>query len=482
MLGYFRYFIFLSVIVLAGGAYLLGAFLQDTAARIFILEPGKRESVFFAERVEDKLVCRFAEIFTDEQLVATARKENFRKLAGLLIGLAPYDKITLYNGKGSALISSNSDDIVLLNADDDKSIAGALSGNSHDALVISGTYSGSDQSNQIRKYHARYVVPLQAQNCPGAKGYIGAIEFFADADRLRDKISDFRLLLTAGVVAVFVFLYIALYISSRRHEKVINKQHEEKMQLEKAKTVAEMKSREKSMFLANITHELRTPLNAIIGFSEILKEGVIHPEDGGKYQEYVKDIHSSGVHLLGLINDILDYSKAEASKLEVDMVDMDLRKIALNCLRLVEPRASDADLRLIADIPKRNLLMKGDPKRIKQVILNLLSNAVKFTPAGGEVTLSITEEPTEEMIEINIVDTGIGIPKKQISKALAPFGQVESGMSKQEGTGLGLPLTKKLTEIMGGEFIFQSEKDLGTSITIRFPYHAVDLEKHKLDF
>lgn len=483
MLGYFRYFIFLSLFITTGVAYALGVYLQEMATQQFIISPGLTDARFFTARTQDKLVCYYADMFRDETIPPPERADKFGKLSTALLGLASYDKITLYNSKGLSIASSNDDEIILLDAEDDKSIQQALGGRAHWSLAVSGTYPANGPEQQIRKYHARYVLPLRAGPCsdPNIGDIVGVAEFFMDATSLRKRMYDFRIYLTVGVIGMGILLYLALYHSSRKHERVINKQHEEKMQLERAKAIAESKSHEKSMFLANITHELRTPLNAIIGFSEILKEGVVQPGEG-KYKEYVKDIHSSGVHLLGLINDILDYSKAEASKLEVDMINMDLRKLAMSCLRLVEPRAAEADLRLIADIPRHHLIMKGDQRRIKQVMLNLLSNAVKFTPPGGEVTLSIVEEHTEEMIEINIVDTGIGIPKKKISKALSPFGQVESSMAKQEGTGLGLPLTKKLTEIMGGEFIFQSEKDLGTSVTIRFPYHPVDEEKSKMDF
>lgn len=483
MLAYFRYFILLSLFLIAGVAYMLGIYLQDKATKHFIISPDIKEARFFSDLVESKLVCHYTNIFRDESTVATPEKDKFKRLAGALLGFMPHDKVTLYGRQGVDILSSNNDEIIPLHTEGDHSIREALNGQEHASLVTSGTYEQTSPQTQIRKYHTRIIMSLHGGACGSAveTDIVGAIEFFFDSGELRKKIYHFRFFVIAGVMGMGILLYAVLLLSSRKHERVINKQHEEKMQLERAKAIAENKSREKSMFLANITHELRTPLNAIIGFSEILKEGAIIPGEN-KYAEYVKDIHSAGVHLLGLINDILDYSKAEASKLEIDIVDMDLRKLAMNCLRLVEPKAAEADLRLIADIPKHHMIMKGDPKRIKQVILNLLSNAVKFTPAGGEVTLSIVEEFTDEMIEITIVDTGIGIPQKQISKALSPFGQVESSMSKQEGTGLGLPLTKKLTEIMGGEFIFQSEKDLGTSITLRFPYQHVNTEKQTIDF
>ncbi|NDB69841.1 MAG: sensor histidine kinase, partial [Methylocystaceae bacterium] len=178
----------------------------------------------------------------------------------------------------------------------------------------------------------------------------------------------------------------------------------------------------------------------------------------------------SGVHLLSLINDILDYSKAEAQKLEVEFVDIDISKIAQSCLRLFEPRAKQAKINLVKRFPEKHIILSADPKRIKQVILNLMSNSIKFTHENGHVELAIEEHILEGKINIIVSDNGIGISAKDIPKALAPFGQIDSSLSrKYEGTGLGLPLTKKLTEIMGGKFDIMSEVGVGTTVILSFP-------------
>lgn len=220
-------------------------------------------------------------------------------------------------------------------------------------------------------------------------------------------------------------------------------------------------------FFANISHELRTPLNAIIGFSEIL----MSEKDAEKSRNYIKDINEAGKHLLSMINDILDLSKASADKLKVDNIDLDLNKLVSSSLILVKPRADQAGVALINKLPKEHIVIKADPKRLKQVFLNLLSNAVKFTNAGGSVTITLEKDELAKLVYIKVIDTGIGIAEKDIPKTLSTFGQIDSELSrKYEGTGLGLPLTKKLVELMNGKFDLQSKIKEGTTITLTFAY------------
>ncbi|HJD67043.1 MAG TPA: HAMP domain-containing histidine kinase [Rickettsia endosymbiont of Bembidion lapponicum] len=220
-------------------------------------------------------------------------------------------------------------------------------------------------------------------------------------------------------------------------------------------------------FFANISHELRTPLNAIIGFSEIL----MSEKDPEKSRNYIKDINDAGKHLLSMINDILDLSKASADKLKVDSIDLDLNKLVSSSLILVKPRADQAGLELVNKSPKEHIVIKADPKRLKQVFLNLLSNAVKFTNSGGSVTVTMEKDELAKLVYIKVIDTGIGIEEKDIPKTLSTFGQIDSELSrKYEGTGLGLPLTKKLVELMNGKFDLQSKINEGTTIILTFAY------------
>ncbi|MEE8445869.1 MAG: PAS domain-containing protein, partial [Alphaproteobacteria bacterium] len=232
---------------------------------------------------------------------------------------------------------------------------------------------------------------------------------------------------------------------------------------------AELDNRSKSEFLANMSHELRTPLNAVIGFAEIMEAGLFGPLGNPQYRDYCRDIKESGDHLLSLINDILDLSKIEAGKREIDEVRIDIAKAVASCLHLVSGRAEESGVLLENAVAASLPALLADERSLRQILLNLLSNAVKFTPAGGSVTVNAAVDDAGRMI-IEVADTGIGIAKRDISKVLKPFGQVASSLTRQqEGTGLGLPMAKSLVDLHGGELRIDSRKGCGTSVKIVFP-------------
>ena len=190
-----------------------------------------------------------------------------------------------------------------------------------------------------------------------------------------------------------------------------------------------------------------------------------------KYKDYINDINNSGHHLLSVINDILDFSKASVDRLTVESMDFDLNKLAATSMRFVKPKADEANIQLIVDFPQEHIVIKADVKRLKQAFLNLLSNSVKFTPSEGSVSLSIKKDSSKKLVHISVTDTGIGISEEDIPKALSSFGQIDSKISrKYQGTGLGLPLTKKLIELMNGTFHIKSTVGHGTTITMTFLY------------
>lgn len=298
---------------------------------------------------------------------------------------------------------------------------------------------------------------------------MGAIEVVTDITQQWGQLNTVQIMICGSIIGIFILLILMLMFTTQRAEAIIAKQHEVNLELTAAAASAEAENRDKSQFLANISHELRTPLNAIIGFSEIIKKEAI-TDLRPTHQEYIRDIHGSGIHLLSLINDILDFSKAEAGKLELEISELDLSKLIINSMRLVIPRAENAQVMLVEDLPTEHIVCRTDGKKLKQVLLNLLSNAVKFTPAGGEVRVSAWEQVVDHKVCIQVKDTGIGIAPKDIAKVMMPFGQVDNKLSrKYEGTGLGLPLSKKFIEILGGEFHIESVVDKGTTITIRLP-------------
>ena len=228
----------------------------------------------------------------------------------------------------------------------------------------------------------------------------------------------------------------------------------------------EAASRHKSEFLANMSHELRTPLNAIIGFSEVLTERMFG-ELNEKQDEYLKDIHASGQHLLSLINDILDLSKIEAGRMELELADFDLPTAIENALTLVRERAGRRGIALHHAVDQRLGAIRGDERKIKQVLLNLLSNALKFTPEGGRI--DVRARRVDAKAEISVVDTGVGIAPEDQEAVFEEFRQVGTAAKKVEGTGLGLSLSRKFIELHGGRIWVASQLGAGSIFTFTFP-------------
>jgi signal transduction histidine kinase len=241
----------------------------------------------------------------------------------------------------------------------------------------------------------------------------------------------------------------------------------ERQRLQVAKLAAETANRTKSEFLANMSHELRTPLNAIIGFSDVIQSRMFGPISD-RYREYAGNILTSGNHLLGLINEVLDLSKLEAGQLELHEENVDLLDIVSISLRFVESQAKKSKVNLSQVMDEKARFIRADERRLRQAVVNLLSNAVKFTPAGGSVRVVCAH--TDSGILIVVSDTGVGMASADIPKAMEPFGQVDSKLSrKYEGTGLGLPLAKDLIELHGGSLTVESQVNVGTTVTITLP-------------
>jgi len=228
----------------------------------------------------------------------------------------------------------------------------------------------------------------------------------------------------------------------------------------------EVASQHKSEFLANMSHELRTPLNAIIGFSEVLSERMFG-ELNEKQAEYLKDIYASGTHLLSLINDILDLSKIEAGRMELELTDFDLPTALDSALTLVRERAERRGITLGSTVDERLGEIRADERKIRQVVLNLLSNAIKFTPEGGRI--EVRAVPGDGLVEVSISDTGVGIAPEDQEAVFEEFRQVGTSAAKQEGTGLGLALCRKFVELHGGRIRVQSEVGVGSTFTFALP-------------
>ena len=244
-------------------------------------------------------------------------------------------------------------------------------------------------------------------------------------------------------------------------------------ELLEAKLASDAANRAKSEFLANVSHELRTPLNAILGFSEVITNEMFGPLGGPRYRQYAQDIHQSGDHLLQLINDILDVAKIEAGRYEPRNDEVCLSSVVEDCVRLLRPRAESGGLALSTAIQRQEIYVRADERAVKQIVLNLLSNAVKFTPNGGWVRVSAAVQPDGGM-SLAVADTGIGIAAEDLPRVLLPFQQIDNSLSRKfEGTGLGLPLARSLTEAHGGHLEITSALGQGTTVTVRLPAERV---------
>jgi signal transduction histidine kinase len=228
----------------------------------------------------------------------------------------------------------------------------------------------------------------------------------------------------------------------------------------------EVASQHKSEFLANMSHELRTPLNAIIGFSEVLGDRMFG-ELNEKQDEYLKDIHASGQHLLSLINDILDLSKIEAGRMELELTDFHLPAALDNAMTLVRERAGRRGIALDMSVDERLGQFRGDERKIRQVVLNLLSNAIKFTPEGGRI--GVRAVPVDGSVEVSVSDTGVGIAPEDQELIFEEFRQVGTAAKKVGGTGLGLALSRKFVELHGGRIWVKSELGAGSTFTFTIP-------------
>ncbi|MFM9938308.1 MAG: sensor histidine kinase [Hyphomicrobiaceae bacterium] len=282
--------------------------------------------------------------------------------------------------------------------------------------------------------------------------------------------------MAVGVHVYFIFLAkglnsTALAMLEFRAEKdaLIAELESEKSISDEARRRAEAANVAKSRFLATMSHELRTPLNAILGFSEVMKDEVMGPMHNRNYREYAGNIHSSGKHLLHLINEILDLSRIEAGHYELHEEPVRLSDVAEDCYRLLKLRAESKGLEIVLEFEERLPQIWVDERAMRQICLNLLSNALKFTPKGGRITVRVATSPDGGQL-LSVKDTGPGIPKEEIPKVLQAFGQGSLAHQTAEGgTGLGLPIVQNLVELHEGQFHLLSELRKGTEAIIMLP-------------
>lgn len=274
-------------------------------------------------------------------------------------------------------------------------------------------------------------------------------------------------------MAVGIFASYAQELHIRRGYQYTEMLKLEKWRADELLQEAQSASRAKSDFLGVMSHELRTPLNAILGFSEIMQQRMFGPIGSERYAGYVDDVHEAAKHLLNIISDVLDLSKAEVGKLKVDEEDVDIAELLAQCCRLLREQASDSGIRLSLEDDGTQAMLRADPRLMKQVTINLVGNAIKFTQSGGSVVVSVKTDSRNGCV-IQFRDTGIGIAQENLEKVLEPFVQVESAFARNfGGTGLGLPLVKRIMELHGGSITIDSTLGAGTTVIIALPPERV---------
>lgn len=291
---------------------------------------------------------------------------------------------------------------------------------------------------------------------------------------------EVKILRRDGGVANALFTSATLSLSQNRKflittvmDITLRKQMETSLRL--AKEQADAANRSKSTFLANMSHELRTPLNAIIGFSELMIKGTFGQIGNDKYREYLDDIHMSAEHLLGIINEVLDMSKIEAGKLELQEEVFDLKDLIKSVCRMSSSRVFASNIEIVNDVEDGLPSLYADYRLVRQVLINLVTNAIKFSNAGHDIVIKAFSY--EGGIKIQVIDQGIGISEDKLQQALEPFGQISDTPERRDianqGTGLGLPLAKAMIEMHGGAFTIKSKLNEGTIVNVVFPQSRI---------
>jgi signal transduction histidine kinase len=374
-------------------------------------------------------------------------------------------KIKLYRADGSTAYSTDPMETEE-EEEDNEGFQAAMKGEVASELEFEDEINSFDKVISDRNTVSSYV-PIFDANDP--KKVIVVFEIYDDITALLKQFHHAEFRTSLFVAGLFLSLYACLVIFVGRSERAAKSHYEHGLRLADVAARADAASTAKSEFLANMSHELRTPLNAIVGFSEVMKEGLLGPVTPRPYAEYVRHIWMSASHLTDIIGNILDLSKIDAGKVTVEKQRVALPETILLVCSMMQERANKRGITLAHDVDPSLDMLFTDPVKLRQILLNLLSNAIKFTDGAGRVALEVHR--AGESVEFTVGDTGIGMDEAEIKIAMSPFGQIESPFSRMhEGTGLGLPLTQRLVTLIGGRMEISSQKGVGTLVRVMLPF------------
>lgn len=323
------------------------------------------------------------------------------------------------------------------------------------------------------------VITIQGASLPNAVAssivpIVGllALSLATNGDVISRSLSG-MIIAAGGFLVLLAYRFYKVNLENIEHklekDRLIGELEQAKAISDEARRKAEEGNIAKSRFLATMSHELRTPLNAILGFSEVLKDEVFGPMNNAAYKDYAKDINSSGQHLLNLINEILDLSRIESGKHELQEEALNLQAVAEDCQYLLKMRADNKNITLKTMFEKDMPKLWADERAVRQMIINLMSNAIKFTPQGGEIVIKVGWTSSGGQY-VGIKDNGPGIPEEEIPIVLEQFGRGNNAVkTAEQGTGLGLPIVNALIQRHGGRMDFKSKLRVGTEVTIMFP-------------
>lgn len=469
-----RYFALVSAPILVLAATALGLSYQESAV-LELARLAESQTVALAQSLNDRTREHFTPLL-DKAAPSPNDERAASALARLDAGVrreirgTDVIKVKIYNPAGRTIYSTDAKQI----GEDkynNRGFQAALDGRILSDLTHRNQFDAIEGALVDRDVLSTYV-PVRADGAQGAVD--GVFEIYTDMTDYVAHVNESRGQQIAIAAVVLALVFVILLVGVSYADRELYRQHKKGVLLAAAAARAESSDRAKSEFLANMSHELRTPLNAVIGFSEIINSKLFGPCPD-PYAGYVKDIHQAASHLVGVIGDILDLSKAEAGKMDICPEKTDVAEIVSDVISLLRANAERSEVQLVAEIARPMTEIETDSQHLRQALINVVGNAVKFTLEGGQVLVRAWQDPKQSTTIIEIKDTGVGIAPEQIPVVFVPFAQGDAARrSFRQGSGLGLPITAQFVAALGGRLDLDSALGKGTTVRITLP-HAPEL-------